>query len=208
MASPSRVHAPLSLEEFLWLPEIDEHPYMEYIDGKVEPKVSPQKKHSLIATGLARHLDDDSVPRRLGLSFVELRCTFAGRSMIPDVVFLLREHIAADEQGEAIDETLLPPDIHVESISPDQSAKKAREKLLFSTVHGCPLGWLIDPERKTMEVYRPGSPPHRLAAHDILQGDPILPGYRLAVPEVFGWMRPSILQPPGVGPSSPGSHTP
>ena len=48
MASPARVDKMITLEEFLRLPEIDEHPYLEYIDGRIEAKVSPQKKHGLL----------------------------------------------------------------------------------------------------------------------------------------------------------------
>jgi hypothetical protein len=43
-----RVAKTMSLEEFLRLPQIDEHPYLEYIDGRIEAKVSPQKKHGLL----------------------------------------------------------------------------------------------------------------------------------------------------------------
>ena len=101
MASPSRVPTTMTLEEFLRLPGIDEHPYREYIDGRIEAKVSPQKKHSTIQKRLVSHLDDFAVPRSLGESFPELRCTFAGRSIVPDVVFLLRDHIETDENGES-----------------------------------------------------------------------------------------------------------
>ncbi len=45
--------------------------------------------------------------------------------MIPDVVFLLEEHIETDERGEILDPTLRPPDIHVEIVSPDQSVRNA-----------------------------------------------------------------------------------
>jgi Uma2 family endonuclease len=39
MASPARVDKMITLEAFLRLPEIDEHPYLEYIDGRIEAKV-------------------------------------------------------------------------------------------------------------------------------------------------------------------------
>jgi Uma2 family endonuclease len=44
MASPARIRKAITLDEFLRLPEIDERPYLEYIDGRIEAKVSPQKK--------------------------------------------------------------------------------------------------------------------------------------------------------------------
>ena len=111
MASPTWVNKTISLEEFLRLPEIDEHPYLEYINGRIEAKVSPQKKHGVIEKRLMTHVDAYSEPRQLGATFPELRCTFAGRSIIPDVVFLLDEHIEADASGEVLDPTLRPPDI-------------------------------------------------------------------------------------------------
>jgi Uma2 family endonuclease len=210
MASPARVDKMITLEEFLRLPEIDEHPYLEYIDGRIEAKVSPQKKHGLLEKRLMNHVDAHSEPRSRGQTFPELRCTFAGRSIIPDVAFLLDEHIECDERGEILDPTLRPPDIHVEIVSPDQSVRKCREKLVFSTANGCPLGWLIDPGRKTVSIYRPGRGPERLAADGALLGEPVLPGYRLGIAELFGWLtlrRPKSPPPSPPGPSVPGEST-
>ncbi len=204
MASPSQLHSALTLEEFLRLPEIDEHPYLEFIEGRIEAKVSPQKKHSLITMGLIRCIDDYSLLRRLGRCFVELRCTFGGRSIIPDIVFLTPEHVLVDENGDAINETLLAPDIHIEIISPDQSPRRAREKLRFSTSHGCPLGWLIDPERRTIDVYEEGVPPERLPDDGCLDGGLSIPNFRLSIAEVFQWMRPFVPRPQGEQPLSPG----
>ncbi|HEX8199666.1 MAG TPA: Uma2 family endonuclease [Isosphaeraceae bacterium] len=198
MARLPRVREGLTLEEFLRRPEIDEHPYLEYIDGRIEAKakVSPQKKHSRLATRLITHLNQVAEPAGLGSAFVELRCTFAGRSIVPDVVFLLSEHILADKTGEIADETPLPPDIHIEIISPKQGVGTAAEKLLHATANGCPLGWLIHPYRKTIDVYRPGRPPERLAAAGVLEGEPVPPGFRLPAAEVFGWL---IHHQPGPG---------
>jgi Uma2 family endonuclease len=176
----------MTLEEFLELPE--EKPYLEYIDGRIEAKVSPQKKHSWLTLRLPECLNDWAMPAGLGCAFPELRCTFAGRSIIPDVVFLLKEHIEIDEKGRFLDATPWPPDLHVEIISPRQGVRKARGKLRHSTSHGCALGWLIDPERETIDVFRPGRPVERMAPDGVLDGEPVLPGFRLGVAEVFGWL--------------------
>jgi Uma2 family endonuclease len=188
MASRTRIRQGITLEEFLKLPE--EKPYLEYIDGRIEAKVSPQKKHSRLTKRLVNCLDLWAESANLGEAFPELRCTFAGRSIIPDVVFLLREHIESDADGKLVNATWCPPDIHIEIISPDQSVKKAREKLAHSTAHGCPLGWLIHPEKRimTIDVHRPGRPAERLAADGVLEGEPTLPGFRLAVAQIFGWL--------------------
>jgi Uma2 family endonuclease len=205
MASPARVENTITLEEFLRLPEIDEHPYLEYNDGRIEAKASPQKKHGLLEKRLMMHVDAYARPRQLGETFPELRCTFAGRSIIPDVVFLLDEHIETDESGEVLDPTLRPPDLHIEIVSPDRSVRKCREKLVFSRTNGCSLGWLIDPDRKTVQVYRPGRAPERLPDDGVLEGDPVLPGYRLSVKRLFGWLK---QWKPNPRPSSPESESP
>src|SRR5215207_7666611 len=100
MARSPRVRGRMTLEEFLRRPEIDEHPYLEYIDGRIEAKVSPQKKHSVIQGRFVERFNHFATPLRLGYAFPELRCTFAGRSIIPDVVFLLKAHIELDDRGE------------------------------------------------------------------------------------------------------------
>lgn len=35
---------------------------------------------------------------------------------------------------------------------------------------------------------RPGATPERLPADGVLTGEPVLPGFRLPVEEVFGWL--------------------
>jgi Uma2 family endonuclease len=149
----------------------------------------PQKKHAIVTKKIAQAFDGFAEPRGIGESFPELRCTYLGRSIVSDVAFLLEDHIEYDAADEPINETLRPPDIHVEIISPDQSLKVCREKLAHSTTHGCALGILIDPERKSIEVYRPGLAVETLAPDGAISGDPVLPGFRLEVAEVFGWLK-------------------
>ena len=190
MATAPEIRAGLSLEGFLRLPEIDRHPYLEYIDGRIVAKVSPKLRHSVIQMELGTAMNAFAIPRRHGQTFPELRCTFDGRSIVPDLVLLLEDHIAVDERGEFIDDVAIPPDLHVEIVSPKQGIAEADEKLRHSTAHGCALGWLIHPDRKAIDVYRPGVGPVRLSTDGVLEGEPVLPGFRLPVAEVFGWLRP------------------
>lgn len=195
MGSPQRTQAALTLEEFLRMPGIDDSPGKEFIDGRIEAKVAAQKKHSLIQLEFASFLNAFARPRRLGLAFLELRCTFAGRSILPDIAFLLKEKIALDEDGEPIDETNVAPDIHVEIISPDRRVQKSRSKLEHSTANGCSLGILIHPYRGMVEVFRPGKASEALLEDGVIDGDPVLPGLLLPVRDLFGWLRPTIFRP-------------
>lgn len=189
MATVPRLDRALTLEAFLKRPEIEEAPVQEFINGRIEYKAVPQKKHALVTKKIVSAFDAFAESRGIGESFPELRCTYLGRSIVPDVAFLLEAHIEYDEIGEPINQTLRPPDIHVEIVSPDQSLKICREKLAHSTSHGCALGLLIDPERKAIEVYRPGIEVEQLPPDGAILGDPVLPGFRLEVAEVFGWLQ-------------------
>ncbi len=188
MASPSPTRSGLTLDEFLRMPEIDEAPYVEFIDGRAEAKAMPTRRHNLIEMGLTQRLNLFAQPRGLGLAAFEIRHTFAGRSILPDVSFQLAENLVLNDEGIPADLVLVPPDIHVEILSPDQSAPRLHAKLLHSTANGCTLGLLIHPEKKTIDVYRPARPPERLADDGAIDFAPILPGLVVPVDEVFSWM--------------------
>jgi Uma2 family endonuclease len=183
-----RIREGMTLEEFLQLPE--EKPYLEYIDGRIEAKVSPKRKHVKIQRNLVNSLNAFAQPRQLGEAFSELRCTFSGRSIIPDVLYQHAGHIELDAMGEQADDVFVPPDLHVEVLSPDQSLRKATRNLLFSIDHGCRLGWLIHPGKRTVTVFRPDQEPQSLGLDGTLNGADVLPGYELAVAELFGWLKP------------------
>src|SRR5512135_236454 len=182
-----KIREGLSLEEFLRLPE--EKPYLEYIDGRIEVKVSPQFKHSVLQFRLTECLNQFAGPTRLGWAGPELRCTFAGRSIVTDICYLRMEHIELDDQGEPVDRVRRSPDLHVEIISPEQSVRKSMRNLTFSITHGSSLGWLIHPYKKTVAIYRPDREPETLGLEGILDGAEVLPGFQLAVADLFGWLK-------------------
>ena len=198
MATRSQDRPSMTLDEFLKWPRIDEKPYLEYHDGRIEVKMSPRALHCVLEYAICEEMNRVAKPVRIGRAFPELRCTFAGRSIVADVVFLLDEHIEVDARGRYEDESMIPPDIHVEVRSPNQLIKKNKEKLALSIANGCPLGWFLDPYRETIDVFRLGLPPERLPSDGFLDASPILPGFRVAVAEVFGWL---IYRDPGAGTS-------
>ncbi len=180
---------PLTLDQFLRLPEIDEKPYLEFINGHVEPKVSPRAKHSRIQSKLLSFLDSFAHSQRLGLAFPELRCTFAGRSIVPDVVFLTRDQIVLDAHGEPIDEIRVAPALHIEILSPGQSPQGPRERLSFTTHHGGRIGWLIDPNRREVQAFLPGQEPFVVPASIGLPVAEVLPGLSLTPANIFDWLK-------------------
>jgi Uma2 family endonuclease len=94
-------------------------------------------------------------PNRIARAFPELRCTFAERSIVPDVSVFIYEKIPRDENGEIANIFLVAPDWTIEILSPDQSQTKVTKNILHCLKYGTQMGWLIDPEEQTVFVYLP-----------------------------------------------------
>lgn len=177
----------MTLDEFLHMPETK--PAMEFIDGRLIQKVSPKFKHSVLQTEIVMQINRRTKRRKIGLAAVELRCTFAGRSIVPDVSYFRWDRIQFDAQGEPIDDVFLPPDFAVEVISPDQSEPATIRKLRFAVGHGVKLAWLVNPYTRRVKVFRPGKLIQVKQGKDILAGGSLLGGLRCTVDELFGWLR-------------------
>ncbi|MEL7316146.1 MAG: Uma2 family endonuclease, partial [Cyanobacteria bacterium J06559_3] len=143
----------LTLEEFLKLPETE--PASEYINGQIIPKPMPQGKHSRIQGELLAAINSVARSQKTACAFPELRCTFGGRSTVPDIAVFLRNRIPCDENGEVANVFSLAPDWTIEILSPGQSHTKVTKNILHCLKHDTQMGWLIDPDERTLFVYRP-----------------------------------------------------
>ena len=195
MSTSPKTLRSLSLDEFLRLPDIEEAPGLEFINGLIERKAMPTSKHNLIGVGFVNRLNHFALPAGIGLAEVEVRHTFAGRSILPDASFRLAENIQFDADDTPANDVRVPPDIHIEILSLDQSVPKTHQKLLHSTANGCALGLLVHPEKKTIDVYRAERTPERLADDGAIDFAPVLPGLVIPVAEVFSWMVVRLRRP-------------
>ncbi len=147
------VQAPtkITLEEFLKLPETK--PYSEYINGQIIQKPMPQGKHSKLQGELITAINAITKPQKIALAFPEFRCTFGGRSIVPDVTLFAWERIPVDENGNIANVFTIAPDWTIEILSPDQNQTKVTGNILHCLNYGSKLGWLIDPDEKSVLVY-------------------------------------------------------
>ena len=176
----------LTLKQFLRLPEAK--PALEYIDGQVVQKVSPKLTHSVLHTQLSRHLLNYAQPRKIGLAYVELRCTFGNRSLVPDISFFARGRIPKDSKGKKVDDVFLPPDLAIEIISRGQTIKDLSARLTWCVQNGVRLAWLIQPTKERVFTFQPDRGVAILEKDAVLSGEDVLPGYVLPLPEMFGWL--------------------
>ncbi len=178
--------ASLSLEDFLTRPETK--PATEYINGVMTQKPMPKGKHSQLTLLLCNAINDVAKARRLGYALPELRCTFDGRSIIPDIAAFRWERIPFDDDGEIPDDFLSYPDWIIEILSPDQRPNPVIEKIAHCLEQGAELGWLIDPSDRSVLIFQNQSNPK------VCRGDApliVLSGLELTLTanELFGWLK-------------------
>ncbi|MDF2388738.1 Uma2 family endonuclease [Nostoc ellipsosporum NOK] len=179
---------PLTLEEFLTLPETK--PTSEYINGQIIQKPMPQGKHSKLQGKLVTDINNVVESQKIALAFPELRCTFGGRSIVPDVTVFAWERIPLDERQEVANVFKTHPDWTIEILSPEQSQTKVTGNILHCLKHGSRLGWLIDPDERSVLVYPPKQQPELLQeSEEILPVPDLVSSLQLTVGQLFEWLK-------------------
>ncbi|MEY3304546.1 MAG: hypothetical protein RLZZ139_2919, partial [Cyanobacteriota bacterium] len=92
------VAKPHSLETFLELPETK--PASEFINNKISQKPMPQGKHSRLQSKFSAYINQVVEELKIAYAFTELRCTFGGASIVPDIAVLRWERIPRDPDGQ------------------------------------------------------------------------------------------------------------
>jgi len=101
----------------------------------------------------------------------------------PDVAFVRAERIPPGRNTGFFQGA---PDLAVEIISPTDRPGEVKAKAKDWLEAGCRIVWLVDPETRTVAVYRGRAKAVVLRESDTLSGGDVLPGFSLAVSEIFG----------------------
>jgi Uma2 family endonuclease len=107
----------------------------------------------------------------------------SGERYAPDVGFISTERQPALAQ-EGYNPN--PPDLAVEVDFP--STYKSQEDLRIKVANYLAAGtvvWIVRPETKIVEVYTPGQAVRKVSVDGALDGGNLLPGFRLAVKDIF-----------------------
>ena len=103
--------------------------------------------------------------------------------VVPDVAFIRWARLPGGVKPRGY--SPVPPDLAVEVISPsDEPGDIAKKRRLYRRAV-VPLVWWVDPVRRTVAVYRDGHFVGEMGEGDELDGEPVLPGFRLPVAEIF-----------------------
>lgn len=78
-----------------------------------------------------------------------------------------------------------PPVLAVEILSPSDEHGEVVEKIREYLDAGVPLVWVIDPDFRTVVVYRPDAEPELFNVRQEISAEPHLPGFRVPVARIF-----------------------
>jgi Uma2 family endonuclease len=108
-----------------------------------------------------------------------------GAVLSPDASWITLDRwnaLTPDEQDRFVP---LCPDFVVEIRSPSDPLSELRAKMREYLDQGARLGWLIDPLRNIVEIYRPRRPVETLEAPATLSGEDVLPGFTLDLADIL-----------------------
>jgi Uma2 family endonuclease len=108
-----------------------------------------------------------------------------GARRSPDASWVKLEKL--DNLSERQKEGFAPicPDFVVELRSPSDRSATLHDKMLEYIANGAALGWLIDPFARRVYVYRPDEELVILENPDVVHGDPVLPGFKLKMEDLW-----------------------
>jgi len=178
----------LTIEEFLRLPE--EKPALEFADGVVTQKVSPKGRHGILQGELVEQFNRHGVPGKLARANPELRTTFAGESLVPDVAVYRWERLPVDPDGRISDDFTQPPDITIEIVSPEPSVNALVRGCVWYVANGVQMALLVDPSDESVLAFQPESQATPWRSSDRIDLGSVLPNLGLTVDELFAALRP------------------
>jgi Uma2 family endonuclease len=173
----------MTLEEFLKVPE--EEPPLELFGGEVAQKLIGHMWRSAIMGHVAMRVEMYAHSRNLGRAFTSLRCSHSGVSTVLDVAYFVRERVPRDATGHLLEDALIPPDIAAEIVSPGQSVTDLLLRCLWYVANGVKISILIDPHRRSVVLFRPGTEPIALRDTGTLDLGDVIPEFALDLADLF-----------------------
>ena len=179
----TQVRHPISLEEFETFiqQKADQNIDYEYIAGEIVPVVS-NNYSSVVAMLIGGMISVHVYHNQLGyVTGADGGYVIGDERYISDVGF-----ISKSRQNEPSEESYNPnpPNLAIEMVSPTDSAKQIRLKVVNYLTHNVTV-WVIDPDEKQIEVYEPNMSPRLLSESDMLSGGEILQDFTVKVGDLF-----------------------
>jgi Uma2 family endonuclease len=170
--------------EFMALPK-DGHRY-ELVNGELIDMGNSGAKHGYVVVILSAALFNHVFSRKLG-AVMDSSTAFkmkSGNKRSPDISFVDKQRLQGMEE---LPDSFLEgaPDLAVEILSPGNTVEEMHNKIVEYFENTARLVWVIHPNEHYVLVYRSPQPDRLLKSTDALDGEEVIPGFTLAVSELF-----------------------
>jgi Uma2 family endonuclease len=175
----------ITAEEFMNIPDPPDGSQQELVRGVIITMPPPKGRHGVCCSNVTYFIRAHVGAQKLGW----VTCNDAGFILErdpdsvrgPDVAFWLRSRVAEVPEGYFE----VPPDLAVEVLSPSDTASKLQSKLDHYLRVGVRTTWVVDPEVRSVTIYRPGEQLRTLDDTETLEGGDALPGFSCRVADLF-----------------------
>jgi Uma2 family endonuclease len=184
-SAPHSGAALLTAEEF-WLRCGDDR-NLELVGGRVVKHLPTAPTHGSLDSRLNLKLAGYVIERGLGEVYLNTGFVLARNPDVvrgPDQAFVSASRLAAKPPPPR-GFWEIAPDLVVEIVSPEDTAEEIAEKVGDYLRSGVRLIWIIYPRRKQLHVFRPGRDPHILQGDDAIEGEDVVPGFRVPLVELW-----------------------
>jgi Uma2 family endonuclease len=175
----------ITAEEFFRMPEPTDGARQELVRGVVVTMPPPGGRHGACCSRVDRRLGAFVEDRGLGTvcandtGFITERDPDTVRG--PDVAFWKRDRLPEVPEGYIE----IAPDLAVEVVSPTDHYSRVQNKVRHYLARGVAMVWVVDPEDRSVTVYRSMQHAQILAETDLLSGEDVLPGFTTPVADLF-----------------------
>ncbi len=185
MVLQERLYTVDDLREIENLPG-NEDKWFELIKGVIYEVARAKPLHNAIINLVSTPLSSHVIAHDLGQVFGDGQNYFLSSTdeFIPDVSFVSKQRYPTlpDEFHDA-------PDLAVEVLSPSNTHDEMMYKIRSYLRYGSRLVWVVHPQRKIVDVHRLDSAGNlvtqQLDINGTLDGEDVLPGFTLAVRDIF-----------------------
>lgn len=176
-AIPERLY---NLAEFEQMPESYER--FELIEGSIAEKPVPKVGHNLVVRKIMRAYDKFDPDEQPGMMLQETNVSIApDYSPIPDLSFWVASRAPKKDML-----TAHRPDLAIEVQSLDQSLSSLTKKAKAYQMGRVRLVWLIQSSKKIVTVFYDGQDtPVTIQPTGVLDGEDVIPGFKLSVQALF-----------------------
>jgi Uma2 family endonuclease len=182
MATQEKLYTVDQFEQMIALPENSER-LLELVNGEIVEKM-PTEEHGIVVLRIGSRilvLVDTNKLGRVGVEIRHRNPEDRYNDRLPDISFTADTTTPVVTKGAV----LRFPDLAVEVKSPTDSYRQLREKAAYYLANGTKLIWLVYPEKRLVEVYRADGDIEILTEADTLEGGDVLPGFSMAINEIF-----------------------